>query len=64
MVLFYKKKQQKNRSFIKFNEKFKLKFGHIGVLAVSSGFMSFRMISNFIVRFKKMFKLSKSITKF
>lgn len=64
MVLFYKRKQQKNRSFIRFNDKFKLKFGNHGVLAVSSGFLGYAMLSSFLIRFKKIFKIIKSITKF
>lgn len=63
MVLAYKKKQQKNRSFLGFNN-FKLRFGTSAVIALSSGFLSFKTIKNFYIIFKKMFKFSRSITKF
>jgi hypothetical protein len=63
LVLAYKKKQQKNRSFISFKN-FKLRFGNSAILALSSGFLSFKTIKNFYIIFKKVFKSSKSITKF
>ncbi len=63
MVLAYKKKQQKNRSFINFKD-FKLRFGNSAIIALSSGFLSFKTIRNFYIIFKKVFKFSRSITKF
>lgn len=56
-------KRQKCRSFVKFKYP-TLRFGNVSVFALSSGFLNFRMVSNFYIRFKKIFKFFKSITKF
>ena len=56
-------KRQKCRSFVKFKYP-TFRFGNISVFALSSGYLNFRMVSNFFIRFKKIFKFYKSLTKF
>ena len=63
MVLAYKRKQQKNRSFIPYNP-LKIRFGHSAIISVSSGFLSDKTIKNFYIIIKKIFKNFKSISKF
>lgn len=63
MVLAYKRKQQKNRSFISYNLS-KIKFGHSAIVSISSGFLSDKTIKNFYILMKKTFKNFKSISKF
>lgn len=59
----YKKKQQKNRSFIPYNL-LKIRFGHSAIISVSSGFLSDKTINNFYIIIRKIFKNFKSISKF
>ena len=63
MVLAYKKKQQKNRSFIPFKYS-KIRFGNSAIIALSSGFLYSKTIKNFYIMFKKFFNIFRSITKF
>lgn len=63
MVLSYKRKQQKNRSFIPYKS-YKLNFGHSGIIATSSGFLSDKTLNNFFIIARKIFKNFKSISKF
>lgn len=56
-------KKQKSRKFIKFKYP-ALKFGTAGIISLSSGYINLRMVCNFLLKFKKVFKLNKSVSRF